>query len=347
MRKSINLVAAATLTMAGFSFNVSRADDAATNTPANSGATSGSAMDRIGDSSTTRPSGASVSDLDAHEIRSTLGSVTNVALTRDGFSMLGVYLVPSVASADANSVAPAPQPKYPEGAKPNQPLGGYTATVQIFKNYDDLNNAVDQLQKDWKEKYSSDFKLTSTNESAVYNDSFQLVRNDISQSARQASERMSPANSSGSSDSNTIARKSTDADARNSNSNNNAATVFIAPVENAPAVTIDLVRPHSAVGNWKIQEPTSASEQTIHDNLLKQLNTLHDQKANWPADQDAAYRAVSRQILSVFSDSNANGGSGNNIDRSHDNRDSSENRSAGSGMPGSGSNNSDGNAMPK
>jgi hypothetical protein len=286
-------MAAAALAVAGFSLSSSRADDPAPNPS--------------GDSSTTRPA---MNNMEAAQIRSTLGHVTETALTKDKFSQLAAYLQLS----PANRPVRAPDAKPLETGKPDQPKGGI-GTTERFKNYDDLNTAIARFEQDWRDKYNSDFAMGTQDKSIILNDSFQIVRVDLNDAARQASERMSPgsANASGM-EPNQVAPIS------------ERATVYVARAGGMAAMDLEMVKPLTS-GDWRIEPSSAANEQNIHDTLLKHLNMMHEKRTEWPAERAAGYRAVTDQVLSAFaeagvetsadhaSSSNGNRADGNNMNR--------------------------------
>ncbi len=225
-------------------------------------------------------------------------------------------------------------------ANANVPGGEFANAVSgnpQFKNADDINQAVAQFQKDWKEKYNSDFKLGGDNNALVFNDTFQIFRSDVTDGARTASDRIAPDNLGQTPAGNTPTGQSKNNGLSNAGQpNSNLAggadmgganigaranqtgdelTVYVSGSRSQPSYTIHLLSDAGGQSDWKIALPIGANDQTIHNNLLRTLNTLHDDRANWPSDQNAAYRAVSRQVLSAFADTSMidpkNGGATN------------------------------------
>jgi hypothetical protein len=59
-------------------------------------------------------------------------------------------------------------------------------------------------------------------------------------------------------------------------------------------------------GNWKIDVPDSVDGRKLYDNLLTHLTMLDENKAQWPADVNDAYRAVSHHVFMAVMDMPAN-----------------------------------------
>lgn len=174
----------------------------------------------------TRPDALPAADA-ADRIRTLLAQVTNAAVSHNGFSELAKYLF----------IAPGE-----------------------FHNYDDLNQAVDLLQRDWRMRFSSEFDINNANTADVYSQEFELAPAPGGQS-----------------------------------SSTPLAQVTFEESIDQPQVTV-LVSEVDG-GQWKIGKGIQIDEQILHDALLKQLNTLHDQRDNWPPSPTQAYRAISARII--------------------------------------------------
>ena len=53
-------------------------------------------------------------------------------------------------------------------------------------------------------------------------------------------------------------------------------------------------------GVWKIDAPDSLNGKDLADSLTKNLQAVYDGRAQWPADEQAAYRAVSDRVLNAI-----------------------------------------------
>lgn len=48
---------------------------------------------------------------------------------------------------------------------------------------------------------------------------------------------------------------------------------------------------------WKIDVPDNRTAAEVHDDLIKQLTAFEQNKANWPADENEAYRHAARHVI--------------------------------------------------
>jgi len=232
------------------------------------------AADRL--TGTTNPSNALAPD--AEDMREMLREVTQASLTKGGFD----DIVERFVDADRTR------------------LGKDQFTKQ---DHATLDGRIAQFQKDWQAKYNQEFKIKD--KEAVYSTAFAtFIQSEIPKDARLASERQTgtvnptPApgmqpdvnNSQVQKDANKIAGGDT-----NREPGRNIATVEVAASHGLPALTVPLI--HEFPDRWKIDVPDSYSSQQFHDNLLKHLTMLDENKAQWPADVNDAYRLVTHHIL--------------------------------------------------
>lgn len=375
MRKHLCIVAAAALAVGGFAYAGEQQgignEPAASGgvSTANGGASSNgnadqSAADRQASSADRNSSAATqpsltVNDTNARGIRNTMARATDSAASANSFN----HLLWQIDQNDRRRI--------------EQDLKGV--------KMDDLNAAAAQFQRDWKDKYSSDFSVAS-NSANVFNDSFaQIYQGNYQGEAVTAGARSSPSAagsaSVGTSDNanattgnrgenNAVvndknvpshtdasgaakaesggtwanenhnvgagtARSSSGNNASNSGSsasvngsasatdngtsaNGNAAasdqaTVIIPASHGLPEVRVPFDKENVAgrtnangLGDWKIQVPQDLSAQQLHDNILKQLSQLHDQKDSWPSDQTEAFRAVSHRMMAAIENAESN-----------------------------------------
>jgi hypothetical protein len=213
----------------------------------------------------------------------------------------------------------------------------------------DLDAKIQQLQRDWKEKYNQEFSLR-TNARQVFNESFARINTGdmLGDAAHTAGERQLPAggatgsgqrsdlgtgvgtsgagtagtNSSGingnatsgnsgvgTNTANTAGRAPASAadraDAAGGRSDN-GAVVLISGAPNATPVTLRMI---SEGGAWRVQ--SDMDPQQLKANLIRQLDMIDREKANWPADQNEAYRAVAQHVLMAFNHDLTQPGAGN------------------------------------
>jgi len=267
---------AAALAAGGFGFLTTPllAQNAVENSAQRTGNSVRNAADRL--TGTTNPSNALAPD--AEDMREMLREVTQASLTKGGFD----DMIERFVDADRTR------------------LGKDQFTQQ---DHTVLDGRIAQFQKDWQAKYNQEFKIKD--KEAVYSTAFAtFIQSEIPKDARLASERQTgtvpptPApgmqpdvnNSQVQKDANKVAGGDT-----NREPGRNIATVQVAASHGLPALTVPLI--HEFPDSWKIDIPDSYSSQQFHDNLLKHLTMLDENKAQWPADVNDAYRMVSHHIL--------------------------------------------------
>lgn len=133
---------------------------------------------------------------------------------------------------------------------------------------DELNAVIKDIDQKWKDKYNHHFDVDAK---VALADPF--VRIDSINKAQVAS----------SSDS-------------NKTSNEEVANVTVANDEQnkLPEVNLTFMREHMS---WKLQLPAAVDGATLKNNLLAQLQAINADSANWPADENQAYRCVTHRIL--------------------------------------------------
>jgi len=75
----------------------------------------------------------------------------------------------------------------------------------------------------------------------------------------------------------------------------NMATVMIPASHGLPAINVPLI--HELPDAWRIDVPDTLDAATFRANLQKHLTKAHQMKAQWPADANEAYLAVSHHVL--------------------------------------------------
>ena len=235
---------------------------------------------------------------DADDIRKTVAKVTEDAVTKGDFHKLTKNFV----DADYDRVK----------------------NFKASDNFAQLDGRIDQFNKDWKAKYNEDFGFSS-HRNDVLNDSFaQITQGEIGEARTAAGKEVpsnTPQNVKGGTP--TDLEKSgvnqTDANSDKTfggrtkrEAGRNIATFTIkgfaqaqAKVEPGQPMTAkmetqkDLAVPmiHELPDTWKIDLPDSVGGQQLHDNLLKHLTMVDEDRANWPADKNEAYRTVARHVM--------------------------------------------------
>jgi hypothetical protein len=222
----------------------------------------------------------------ADNIRNTLATTTEAAVTKGGFKDVVKHFV------DADRTR----------------LGTYTSPDGGAK----LDGRIESFNKDWKSKYGQDFSF-SKNSSSVLGDSFASIsQGEVGQARTAAGKEIAsnePTVVAGTSD---ALKKSgvsnTDANSDKMNGGEskkdvgrNIATVLIPPSAGAPELAVPMI--HELPNSWQIDLPDNFDGQKLQDNLLKQLTMVDEDRANWPADVNDAYRIVTRHVMEAVTES--------------------------------------------
>jgi len=228
---------------------------------------------------------------DADDIRKTLATATEAAVTKGGIDDLAERFV----DADAKR------------------LHDFVNDNSNGK-FDKLDGRIAQLQKDWKEKYGKDFSFASDRNN-VLGDAFARISQGEIGEARVAGNKETASNepkvTAGSAeDLKKSGAAKTDANSNttgggdtNKDAGRNIATVTIPASHGMPELAIPLI--HELPDTWKIDVPDNIDGQKLHDNLLKHLTMVDEDKANWPSDVNDAYRAVTHHVMAAVMDANA------------------------------------------
>jgi len=287
------------------------------------------ASDRVNDATTGDRNLAKAPD--AKDIKDTLATATEAAVTKGGFD----DLVERFVDHDRDRLSKFANQKF-----------------------DDLDGRIAQLQKDWKEKYGQDFKFEhSAND--VLNEQFaKITQGEIPGEghARTAGEKIEgaaektkdavtpghgaethagpnggtvyePKDKNANSNNNNNATGSNQgtnaqgpggqadlekagATQKDANSNKiaggdtnrepgrNVAAVVIPASHGMPEVAVPMI--HEFPDKWKIDAPDDVDGQKLHDSLLKHLTMFDQDKANWPGDVNEAYRMATHHVLAAI-----------------------------------------------
>jgi hypothetical protein len=243
---------------------------------------------------------------DADDIRKTLAWVTETAVTKGDFDKLQKRFI----DADADRLK----------------------KFKSADNFAQLDGRIEQFQKDWKAKYNEDFKFERTR-GDVLNDQFaKIVQGEIGEARTASNKEMpsaEPQNVKGGTPDQLKKSGVNQPDANsdktfggktNREPGRNIATVIIpagasmsiaVKPDQSPAISAktdankDLAVPliHELPDTWKIDVPDNIDGQRLYDNMLKHLTMVDEDRANWPADKNEAYRTVTRHVLCAVMDS--------------------------------------------
>ena len=194
-------------------------------------------------------------------IRTMLGSLTNDALSTKHMSQLVAYF------------DTAGRERVTKSASYND---GYGAK---------LDSQIEQLGKNWKQKYSHDFSVK--NMADTFGDSFAMIRQGTPENdAQLASEVIKAAGE------NDSAKPLKD-----------DKQIALAHVK-ADGALADLQVPLVCEkdGAWKLEAPPSLTADKLRQNMLSQLTDLNQHQSQWPANETDAYRQVSHRVLMAMMD---------------------------------------------
>jgi len=286
MRKHLAIVAAAALTVGGFTF-VHAADNAVERAADKTGDAIKDTASKVKDAVTPGPAdpqAAASKDQSKHaeEIHDVMAQVAEAALTKDGLD----DIVERFVDADRNRLG---------------------QNKDALKSDDTLNGRVAQFQKDWKDKYNQDFDIHD--EDAVYNLAFATISEgeegkartagaaidaDVKTDAGGASVKVDADNKTGVDAPKANTDGQTAADKNLNDPGRNIATIHIAASHNMPALDVPMI--HEA-GGWKLDIPDSVDATKLKENVLGSLTHCDEMKDKWPADANEAYRAVTHSVL--------------------------------------------------
>jgi hypothetical protein len=296
-KNHIRILAAATLAVGGFAFvptthaaddtgaaAQNAANDAGSDAAKNAADKTSDAAQRAADktSDAAQSTANRVGDANqpeaknAKDIRETLADVTEAAVKKGTFDDLTERL-----------------------AAPDRQRIGKSADLKFA----DLDGRADQFLKDWKEKYNEDFDIDKAND--IYNNQMVSISETNPAEARTAAEKIKEgakdAGEAVTDAAKSAVGKDNAADAAKLDENRPTAVATIAASHGLPELKINLVSEYP--DKWKINLPDNVDGQKLKDNVLKHLTMVDEDKANWPADKNDAYRAVSHHMLMAVAQS--------------------------------------------
>jgi hypothetical protein len=306
MRRTTSWLAAATLAVGGLTFvPQTRAAD---NPPAD---TNNTTVTRT-DSNTTvtqtdtynKGDNANVPAPDADAIRKNVGRMTDYAFARKGsFHDVVDYFV----DADRDRI------------------GKFKASDNFAK----LDGRIDEFQKDWKAKYNEDFDLKK-NYDSLNNEQFaRIIQGEIGEARTAGGKEVpsaEPQNVKGGTPQD-LEKSGVNQPDANSNKHfggdtnrepgrniatfliqgnaqasaaiqpNNAQNPVQAKMEMNKQLPVPMI--HEA-GGWKVDVPDTMDGQKLYDSLVNHLTKFDEDRANWPADKNEAYREATRHMMTAL-----------------------------------------------
>jgi len=307
MRRITSFLTAGALTIGGFAFVPVRAVDPVPPQPVSPDTTirtdSKTTEVRTDTNTYNKGNNAAKPAPDADDIRKTIAKVTEDAVTKGDFHKLTKNFV----DADYDRVK----------------------NFKAGDNFAQLDGRIEQFNKDWKAKYNEDFGFTRARND-VLNDSFARITQGEIGEARVAGEKVPSAEPQNVKGGTADDLKKSGAAAPDANSDKtfggrtnrepgrNVASFIITPSAKAsasiqpgqaPAVSMQAQKEtavpmiHQLPDSWKIDIPDNIDGQKLHDNLVKHLTMVDEDRANWPADKYDAYREVTRHVVMALMES--------------------------------------------
>jgi hypothetical protein len=212
-------------------------------------------------------------------IRSTLKTVTQDALTRDDF----VRIIDALAAED------------------RERMSDYKK--QDFKVMDGV---VGQIDQDWRRKYGHDFNIK--NATNVLASRVVIVEGTVMDAKLAAANFPVPAEMGeqaklASSEQKAQQGQADQAERKDLQASKGVALVRLPAEGNLPAVTVSMIEEGS--GTWRIAVPDSLTSQQIHTQLQDQLTYFGRDMKQWPASEADTYRLVSHHVILALYDVNA------------------------------------------
>ena len=166
-----------------------------------------------------------------------------------------------------------------------------------LKNGDELDGRIAEIQKDWKNKYNTDFNIVDQDK--VYNMSFASINEmTAGEAARTASGTVAGENNSSAAQS-SAAPAAGDKNVGDKEMARDMATVHIAASHGLPALDVPVVQES---GSWYINIPDDVDAAKLKSNIQTALTDLDQKKDQWPADVNDGYRAVTHRVLLAIFD---------------------------------------------
>lgn len=287
MRKSLSLMAAATLAVGGFGWMSTHwlvADEQQQQHQQ---------MQRTG-GQTQLPAGIQKSDQpDIANIREVLGECTDQAFTKGGLD----DLIERFTQSDRDRL--------------NQFI------EQDEARFEQLNGRIAQIQKAWKDKYNQDFDL---NDEVVFGDQYQnlvIVQGEVVNPAlltnwpvTPTSEQMQPGQEGQQRDlkvQGQVGDMQVQGQANvgqgniqgqggvNIEKGKSVAIVTLPSSHNLPELNLSLIE--GGMNTWKLDVPDTLTGQQLYDQLLNHLTVFGDMSNQWPADVNEAYRMAAHHVF--------------------------------------------------
>lgn len=181
--------------------------------------------------------------------------------------------------------------------------------MKDYKNEDfkTLDGVIDQLNKDWKQKYGHDFKIKSN----VVDDRYTIVQGVVTNPNVAASNFPVPAAGR---EAQTAGNRQTARDkqqneadrgqveqvtAKDLENSKNVAIVRFPSQANLPELTASMVD-EGLLGHWRFAVPKSMTAHQLHMQLQNELSYFGRDVTRWPATEADAYRLVAHRVVAAL-----------------------------------------------
>jgi hypothetical protein len=164
---------------------------------------------------------------------------------------------------------------------------------QDFKT---LDGVIEQINKDWNQKYGHDFKITSTND--LWTDHYTIVQGVVTEPNVAADNFPVPAemNREGAqAAAHTERGQARDVVAQDLKDSKNVALVRFPSERELPDLTASMIE-EGLIGKWRFAIPVGTTSLQLHTQLQNQLTYFGQQASQWPADENQAYRLAAHRV---------------------------------------------------
>lgn len=165
-------------------------------------------------------------------------------------------------------------------------------STQDFKTFDGV---VNQINKDWKDKYGHKFDITAAKE--VWTDQYTIVQGVVTNPNVAADNFPVPAepNREGA----RVAAGSDlgqarEVEAKDLHDSEGVALVRYMSEHNLPSLTASMIE--EGHGKWRYAIPLETTSQQLHARLQDQLTYFGQHASKWPADEAEAYRLAGHRV---------------------------------------------------
>jgi hypothetical protein len=208
----------------------------------------------------------------AGDIRNTLVNLTQRAVAKDSYDSFFSGFLSELATRDK-------------------------ARAREFKGADQqhMNDAIGQIQTEWRAKYGQDFDVSAPN--LAFDDKFHIAEGEVTDPAAASASWMPYALAGQAAD------PGTNADQQKCNTGElsegrKVAIIRFPAGDGLPDMNVSLI--HQRVAGWRIDLPVERSGELIYNDLSTHLTYFAAHQDQWPTDVNEAYRMVARNVVAAL-----------------------------------------------